>query len=346
MSAAISPSGLALGVERGLPWGVNGLKDVIPRMRLRRAESRQTQRGPYSRGMSPRVLVTTLGQVEVAISGPAGKPVVLFFPGGHSTAATPQGTDLYTALGYAVLAFSRPGYGRTRVGALTAAEFAPAVLEVCQQLGITSAAATVGVSFGGLQAAHIALSLPRLAPRLVLHSCAPSTLPYPDRAMDRLVVPLVFGPRAQRLTWKAVRALTASDRGLRLMMASLSTLPTARWWDSWTAADRSAARETFAAMDSGSGFLNDVRQARADGSADRESSLRSIPCPALVTASHNDGGVSFRHAEDFIRTIPNARLVDTDAKSHFFWLGAERHVVLRAVQSFMGSGTGTGGSPG
>jgi len=43
-----------------------------------------------------------------------GDAVALVFPGGHTTASTPIGTDLYTDLGYRVLTFSRPGYGRTK----------------------------------------------------------------------------------------------------------------------------------------------------------------------------------------------------------------------------------------
>ena len=38
-------------------------------------------------------------------------------------------------LGYRVVAFSRPGYGRTSVAPLMAAEFVPAVAEVCDDLG-------------------------------------------------------------------------------------------------------------------------------------------------------------------------------------------------------------------
>lgn len=271
-------------------------------------------------------MATCLGPVEVALTAGEGA-VVLLFPGGHTTAATPLCTDLYTGLGYRVLAFSRPGYGQTNVGPLTAAEFIPAIARVCARLGITAAAATVGLSFGGLQAVHVAVSLRHLAPRLILHSCAPSSLPYPDGHLQRLAGPLVFGPRAQRLTWRMARVLTSSDRGLRAMMAPLSALPTGAWWDGWTPADRAAARQTFALMDSGSGFVTDVRQAGAGRSAYREAVLRSVPCPTLVTASRHDGGVAFTHAEDFARTIPNSRLAETGAWSHLFWLGASRPAV-------------------
>ncbi len=197
--------------------------------------------------MRTQVVDTCLGPVEVALTPGEGE-VVLFFPGGHATAVTPLCTDMYTGLGYRALVFSRPGYGLTNVGQLTAAEFIPAIARACERLGITAAAATVGLSFGGLQAVHVAVSLRHFAPRLILHSCAPSSLPYPDSYLQRLAGPLVFGPRSQRLTWRMLRALTSSDRGLRAMMAPLSTLPTGEWWDRWTPADRAAARKTFSQM--------------------------------------------------------------------------------------------------
>lgn len=277
---------------------------------------------------------TSLGPVEVTLTAGTGD-VILFFPGGHTTAATPLGADIYAELGYRPLVFSRPGYGLTEVGQLTAAEFVPAVVEVCESLGITSAAATVGLSFGGLQAVHVAARLRWLAPRLVLHSCAPSSLPYPDTSLDRFAGPIAFGSRSQRLTWRAVRALTSTDRGLRLMMSSLSTLPVEHWWDEWKPADRTAARETFSRMESGTGFVNDLRQATADRSASRESVLRSVPCPTLVTSSRHDGAVDIAHAEDFLRTIPDSRFVDTGAWSHFAWFGPSRPTLMNAIRDFL-----------
>lgn len=278
---------------------------------------------------------TSLGAVEIALTPESGGAAVLVFPGGHTTAATPLGADIYTDLGYQVLTFSRPGYGRTQVGALTAAEFVRCVAEVCDRVGVARAAATVGISFGGLQAAEVAVALPHLAPRLALHSCAPSTLPYPDSGLERAFAPVVFDPRTQRATWRVVRALTSTDRGLQVMMSSLSTLPTGQWWDRWTPADRAAARETFASMDSGAGFVLDLRQGRPDRSSYRVALLRSLRCPTAVTASRHDGGVSYRHAESFGRTIPGARVVEIDARTHFSWLGADRRGLADAVRDLM-----------
>lgn len=259
---------------------------------------------------------------------------MLIFPGGHCSAATPLGSDLYTDLGFRVVTFSRPGYGRTKVGPLMATEFVPAVAEVCDALGISEAAATVGISFGGLQAVHVAATLGHLAPRLVLHSCAPSTLAYPDTRLDAVAGPLAFSPWTQGLTWRAIRRMTSAERGLRLMMSTLSTLPVDSWWHSWTAAERASARSTFGAMGSGSGFVTDLRQGVPGRSPYRRAVLRSLTCPTLVTASRHDGGVRFEHAEDFVRSIPRAQLFETDATSHFYWLGPSRPALAQAIHDF------------
>jgi pimeloyl-ACP methyl ester carboxylesterase len=125
------------------------------------------------------IVGTSRGPVEVHYV-PGEKAPVLLFPGGHTTAATPIGEGIYTQLGHGVLRFSRPGYGGTDVGPLTAAEFTTLVVETCQLLKVERSAAVVGVSFGGLQAIHTTISAAELAPKLILHSCAPSALPYPD----------------------------------------------------------------------------------------------------------------------------------------------------------------------
>ncbi|SDK01035.1 hypothetical protein SAMN04487820_103403 [Actinopolyspora mzabensis] len=60
-----------------------------------------------------------------------------------------------------------------------------------------------------------------------------------------------------------------------------------------------------------------------------------MPFPTLVTASRHDGGVAFEHAEDFTRTMPDSRLLETGARSHFHWLGASLDTVSRAVRDFL-----------
>jgi pimeloyl-ACP methyl ester carboxylesterase len=263
------------------------------------------------------------------------KPPVLVFPGGHATAETPIGEHIYSQLGFGVLRFSRPGYGGTEVGPITAGEFTKLVVETCRRLGVERSAAAVGVSFGGLQAIHTAVSATALAPKLILHSCAPSAWPYPDTWFQRVAAPLIFGSGIEKATWAAVRRLVARETGLKMMMKSLTRLTDDQWWAEMSPADRAAARAMFDAMQSGYGFLNDLRQADGRLSTYRAHIQTLVTAPTLVTASRHDGGVAFRHAENFAETIPHAYLYETSAPTHLYWIGKAQTDVINAVQTFL-----------
>ena len=275
-----------------------------------------------------------MGAVEV-MHTPGNKPPVLFFPGGHCSAGVDCGWSLYTSIGHGILSFSRPGYGLTDVGHLTAEEFVPAVAECCEQLSIDETAGSVGVSFGGMQAIQVAVALSGLVPGLVLHSCAPSTHAYPDTRREALFGPIAFAPGMQGLTWAAVARLVDSDAGLRRMVGALSKRPIGDWWHTWSAQDKDTARQLFKTMRSGACFVNDLRQGRADRATYRRQFQARVPCPTLVTASRDDGGVSFDHAEDFAHTIPAATLVELDAPSHLFWIGRTNAQVQTALNTFL-----------
>lgn len=238
-------------------------------------------------------------------------------------------------LGYGIVAFSRPGYGRTSVGALSAVEFVPALEDCCRVLGIDAVAAAVGVSFGGMQAIAAAVGLPGLVSRLALHSCAPSTYSYPDTTRERLAAPLVFSPRSQRLTWTVVSNLVRSERGLRAMVGGLSTEPLDQWWGGWSEADKQAARRFFQEMSSGSGFVLDLLQARQERATFRRHLQTLVPCPTLVTGSRRDRAVRFTHAADLAATVPSTQLVELHAPSHLYWLGASAPEAHEAVRRFM-----------
>ncbi len=282
------------------------------------------------------VLATGSGPVEVMYLR-GSKPPVLFFPGGHCSAAIDCGWSLYARTGQGLLTFSRPGYGRTEVGRLDAGEFVPAVGECCDLLGVAETTAVVGVSFGGLQAIETAIALPHLAPRLVLHNCAPSTYAWPDSRRWALGGRLVFSPTMERLTWRGVARVVASDSGLRRMVASLSTRPVSEWWHTWSEQDKRHCREMFLQMGSGAGFVNDLRQGRPDRGSERRLAQNHVVCPTLVTGSRDDGGVDFRHAQDLAATIETATLVELPSPSHLFWLGPERSQAQAAVDEFLSS---------
>jgi len=284
--------------------------------------------------VQPRLVATTGGAVEV-LHVPGERPPVLFFPGGHSRAQTDCGWSLYAELGHEVVSFSRPGYGSTRVGRLSAAEFAPLVDEVCARLGVSGVAAVVGVSFGGLQAVHVAAGRRPVPQRLILHSCAPSGLSYPDSKAEAVLGPIVFSPQLQGLVWWALHAAVRSDAGLRAMMAPLSTLPVDEWWSVMTPADRETTRALFRSMRSDAGFATDLRQGRPADAGSRREAISRVPCRTLITASRSDGGVAFAHAEDFARTIPDAELVELDSPTHLFWIGPQRATLLSLLGSFI-----------
>jgi hypothetical protein len=48
-------------------------------------------------------------------------------------------------------------------------------------------------------------------------------------------------------------------------MAPLSTIPVGEWWDQLSPIDKTKARRLFQSMQSGSGFVNDLRQGRPGG---------------------------------------------------------------------------------
>ncbi|WP_448006835.1 alpha/beta fold hydrolase [Agromyces bauzanensis] len=281
-----------------------------------------------------RIVATSAGPVEI-VQVPGERPPVLFFPGGHCSARCNCGWDLYTESGHGVVSFSRPGYGASRVGPLSAESFAPLVREVRERLEISEIAAAVGVSFGGLQAVQAAADDRLGVRRLVLHSAAPSGLPYPDTRAEAILGPVVFSPLLQGLVWALLRGMVRSDPGLRRMLARLSTLPVEDWWDELDVADRDEARALFRAMRSDSGFVADLRQGRARGGSARREVMSRVRCPTLVTGSPHDRGVSFAHAVDLADGIPDAVLVELDSPSHLFWIGPGRARLISIVTSFL-----------
>ena len=245
--------------------------------------------------------------------------------------------EVCVELGYPVLRVSRPGYGGTDVGRLSPAQFAPLVDDVRAQLGIELFAAVVGTSFGGPQAIEYAGRHPGRTAALVLHSAAPSTLPYPDSAAQRLLGPVIFHPTLERHVWRSVALMMrrAPRLGLGLMMGSLSTQPVRSWLPDLAESDRASMRDVFASMRSGRGFVTDLSYAGTDHQQTRRSAQQRVSCPALVTASRQDGGVAWAHAEDFAATIPAARLVELPTPSHLFWIGPLRTDLLALIRDFL-----------
>ena len=268
-------------------------------------------------------------QVEYRLT-PGTRGTVVVFHGGHLRAGLPLGESALQAAGYRVLTPSRPGYGRTPLSAgPDPVRFAASTAALCRQLGSTPVLAVVGVSAGGPAAVAMAALYPTLVASLVLHS-ARSSLPFPD-GFARLVAPAAFHPRLEHPTrWAARQLMRQRPRlGLRLMMASLSTLPPHSVVDDLSRHEQELLVSTFSRMRSGRGFRNDVRQGAA---ATLE---RQVTQPALVVASASDGQVRWKHAEQLGRSLPHATTWTSPSLSHLIWFGSGGGATHHRTQTFL-----------
>ncbi|MEV6860934.1 alpha/beta fold hydrolase [Streptosporangium subroseum] len=273
------------------------------------------------------------GPVEYRLDGDGGqamgKGTVLIFHGGHMRAALPLGEEVFTQAGYRVLVPSRPGYGRTppRTGGGAAGAFADVTADLCDHLGIEHLAAVVGISAGGRIAVTMAARHPGRVRRLILQS-AVAFLPWPDRR-TRIGAGIVFTAATEALTWSAIRLLMrlAPSAGLRLMMGDLSARPAADVVSALSGRDRATLIKLFSRMRSGHGFTADLR-AVPDLTA-------QVTQPTLIIASRHDASVSLAHAESLASAISNARLIVSEADSHFLWFGTDYPAIAAQIRGFL-----------
>jgi pimeloyl-ACP methyl ester carboxylesterase len=255
-----------------------------------------------------------------------GESAVVILHGGHMSARCRFGEETYLDAGYSVLVASRPGYGRTTVGAgPSAAEFAVRLASLCRRLDLEEVT-VVGISLGARSALTMAAFYPRLVARVIL-MCPTSFGPWPDRH-DRLISYVVFAPGVQRVTWGIVHQLLRAGSGKHLpgIVANLTTL------NGETAVvrlgnDVTETTEFLRCCQSGRGFLIDLR-APTDVSSD-------VVQPALILASRNDGAVGFDHAENLAANVPNGTLVEVDTPTHLLWLGEGSDGTAAAITSFL-----------
>ncbi len=261
-----------------------------------------------------------------------GDGVVVVFHGGHMRAGLALGEEIFAAADHTVLVPSRPGYGRTPLSTGASVEqYTDVIRALCAHLGIARVAAVVGISGGGPTAATMAARHGDLIERLVLVS-AVGWLPYPDR-WTRLGAHVIFAGIAEQATWAGVRTLgrMAPDTCLRMMLGSLSTCPPSEVIAALGEADRAMLLALFARMRSGRGFVNDLR-ATPDVTA-------RIDQPTVVIATRTDRGVPFAHAESLAAGIRHAELIESQAASHFVWLGPDWPVIAEQIRVFLGTDT-------
>jgi pimeloyl-ACP methyl ester carboxylesterase len=264
-----------------------------------------------------------------------GPRVVLMLHGGHMRASLPLGEDVFAAAGFTVLAPSRPGYGRTPLATGRDPEgFADVVAELCARLGIDRLAAVVGQSAGGPTAVTLASRHPELVERLILQS-AVGFLPWPD-LRTRIGGRCVFAARIEKATWALLHGLVrrSPERALPLLLRDLTRRPVRSVISALSPADRTLLLGLFAHMRSGAGFAADLR-AMAGG----RTTVPSVSRPTLVIAAPDDGAVPFAHARSLAAAIPHARLVCSQAPSHFIWFGDDYPAIAVTMTEFLAGTT-------
>jgi pimeloyl-ACP methyl ester carboxylesterase len=208
--------------------------------------------------------------------------------------------------------------------------FADATRVLCGHLGISKVAAVVGISGRGPTAVTMAARHPDLVARLVLQS-AVGWLAWPDRR-TRLAAHAMFAATTERATWAAVHTLMrlAPDAGLRMLLSDLSTLPVRDVMAVLNTEDRARLIALFSHRRSGFGFLNDLRRT-PDVTAD-------VGQPTVVIATRKDGSVPFTHAQSLTTAIRRAELIESQADSHFIWLGSDWPAIAGKIRTFLNAG--------
>lgn len=258
-----------------------------------------------------------------------GPRTVLMLHGGHMRAELPLGEEVFADADVTILAPSRPGYGRTPLTTgTTPAGFADVLAELCGTLGLGPLAAVVGQSAGGPTAVALAARHPGVARRLILQS-AVGLVPWPDRR-TRVGGSVVFNRRIEAMTWTLIHAMTRRTPGLalRLLLPELTSRPVAELLADLSTAQRTWLLELFGQMRSGAGFRNDLRPNNGHLAAE-------VRVPTLVIATRSDGSVSYAHAESLAATIPDARLITSNAPSHMIWIGDDYPAIAAAITSFI-----------
>jgi pimeloyl-ACP methyl ester carboxylesterase len=255
-----------------------------------------------------------------------GEATVLILHGGHMSARCRFGEETFLDADYSVLVASRPGYGRTALGAgPSAPEFVVRLAGLCRRLGLRDIT-VLGISVGARTALTMAAFYPELVSRVIL-MCPTSFRPWPDRRSRRIAY-TVYAPGVERATWGTVHRMLrqAPEKHLPGIVANLTTLDGAEAVRR-LGPDAGKIVDFLLRCQSSRGFLVDLR-APTDVTD-------NVAQPTLILASRNDGAVSFDHAEHLATTMQLATLVEVDTPTHLLWLGAGSDHTAAAIHSFL-----------
>jgi pimeloyl-ACP methyl ester carboxylesterase len=201
-----------------------------------------------------------------------------------------------------VVALDLPGFGNSEMpaGDISITNYAETVDAVCEQLELGPVAA-VGNSMGGFTAAELAIRHPERVERLVLVDAAGISIAdlrrQPILTLARLLTVNASSPARERATLLRRRA---RHLAFRAVMRHPTRMPL----------------DLLAAQGTGTAKPGFILAMDALISYDFRERLGEIGCPALVVHGKEDGLVPTADAEEFVRLIPQARVLLLDDTGH------------------------------
>ncbi len=282
--------------------------------------------------MTPHVLVTAAGPVEVAQAGVGPAVLIVHGTPGDWRQARGLADDLSDR--HQVLLPSRPGYGRTPLSTgRSPREQAAAHVALLDALGIGQAA-VVGISGGGPSARAFAAHHRDRCTHLVL-CCAVAehlvSVPVATRLLG--AAPGLWELGARVASRRARRRLVDREATLARAVAELGPAERAGADDPQVTSDLLAFAESrVRAMTSVAGLRNDFRWFREVSAADPWPPGPVVP--TLVLHGDADLVVPLAHGEDHRDAIPGAVLEVLPGVGHGFVLSLRRAMSAR-ISTFL-----------
>jgi pimeloyl-ACP methyl ester carboxylesterase len=277
--------------------------------------------------VTPRVVATTCGPVEVAEQGSGSAVLVVHGTPGDWTQARALADDL--GADHRVLLPSRPGYGRTPLSTgRTPRQQADALAALLDALGVDSAA-VVGISGGGPSSRALAAHhRDRVTHLVLLCAVAEHLLTVPAATRLLAGVPGLWEVGGRLASRRAHRALR--DREAALVEATAQLGPRERD----AVADPVVAEELLGFAASRARALAHVAGLRNDLRAFRDATVpdpwpTGPDVPALVVHGDADDVVPLAHGQHHAATVPGAVLEVLEGVGHVFPLTLRREVAAR-----------------
>ncbi|MXQ54978.1 alpha/beta fold hydrolase [Shimazuella alba] len=274
------------------------------------------------------VIKTTNDPIEYRLTEER-ESVILILNGGHcSDCSSPIPFEAFlTDLGYQLLIPSRPGYGNTPSSTGRKAEqFADMLIEVLDILHIPSVT-ILAISAGGRTALQLAGRHPDHVEKIVLQGALIHD-DWPNKK-TKLLSYFLFNPIVEKGIWGFFRFLIQKYPlgTLKIMMKSFTTLPVEQIIKQMSDNQQMEAIKFLQHLQSGSGFLKDIRHRSGD--------LSRIRVPTLIIHSKYDGSNPVTHAEYAANHIPHAELFLSEAESHLIWFHDHHEKIKEKVASFL-----------